>query len=323
MAWCLFRIYPSMFLLTSIAFSWSFVIEVDRFCFFKGKSVNQKPDSIIPEQRRALVLEQIQRQGVISVQKVAHLIGASVSTIRRDFQELADRGMIIRIHGGAMLAVSERTTFEPDYHFTSQVFVSEKEAIGRAAADLLQPAQSVFFDSSSTVFQAARFVIKKRIPILALTNDLNIAKAMADTSQIELKVTGGSLRPGSFTLIGDPGQDFISSLHVDICFLGIHAIALPSHLKSSVRWGDASATLSDTSLEIAAIKRRMVRAAKKKIVLIDSSKFGLSAFCDVCTLDSIDVIITDGNIEPDQQRFLERQGVQVITVDHGKVEKTA
>jgi DeoR family transcriptional regulator of aga operon len=277
--------------------------------------VNRKLDGIIPEQRRALVLEHIQRQDVISVQKVARLIGASASTVRRDFQELADRGMIVRIHGGAMLALSQRTTFEPDHHFSSQVFVSEKEAIGRAASELLQPGQSVIFDSSSTVFQAARFVIKRRIPILALTNDLNIAKAMVDAPRVELKVTGGSLRPGSFTLVGDPGQTFLDTLHVDICFLGIHALAFTSHLGTSERWSDSCSTLSDTSLEIAAMKRRMVHAAKKKVVLMDSSKFGLSAFCDVCTSKSIDVIITDPNIQSDQKKCLERNGLQVIVAD--------
>jgi DeoR family transcriptional regulator of aga operon len=285
--------------------------------------MNQKPNGVLPEQRRAVVLEHIQREGVISVRKVAQLIGSSVATVRRDFAELAKRGMIVRIHGGAMLALSQRTTFEPDYHFTSQVFVSEKEAIGRVAADLLEPTQSVLFDSSSTVFQAARFVIERHIPILALTNDLNIAKALADAPQIELKVTGGSLRPGSFTLVGDPGRSFLGSLHVDICFLGIHAIALRSHHNNADSGGDPCATLSDTSLEVVAMKRQMVRAAGKKVVLVDSSKFGISAFCDVCDLDCIDIIITDRNIEPDQQRCLERQGIQVIIADQEKVAKTA
>ncbi|HHD64185.1 MAG TPA: DeoR/GlpR transcriptional regulator [Desulfobulbaceae bacterium] len=285
--------------------------------------MKKQSENIIPEQRRALVLGHIQREGVVSVQKVAQLIGTSVATVRRDFAELANRGMIVRIHGGAMLALSQQTTFEPDYHFTSKVFVSEKEAIGKVAAELLQPRQSVLFDSSSTVFQAARFVVERGIPILALTNDLNIANALADAPRVELKVTGGSLRSGSFTLVGDPGRSFLGSLHVDVCFLGIHAIALRPHHNNSGSNKDPCATLSDTSLEVVAMKRQMVRAARKKVVLVDSSKFGISAFCDVCTLDYIDIIITDRNIQPDQQRCLERNGIQVIIADQEKVEKTA
>jgi len=272
-------------------------------------------EGIMPEQRRAVVLEHIQRRGVISVQEGARLTGASLSTVRRDFAELARRGMIVRIHGGAMLAISQQTTFEPDYQFTSQVFISEKEAIGRVAAAQVQPHQSVIFDSSSTVFQVARFVMERRIPILALTNDLNIAKAIADSSQVELKVSGGSLRPGSFTLVGDPGWSFINNLHVDICFLGIHAISLQSQNNSSGKVVDPCASLSDTSLEVVAMKRQMVQAAKRTIVVLDSSKFGLSAFCDVCTLKSVDTIITDRNLTSKHKHCLERKGIQVIIAD--------
>ncbi|HHB76167.1 MAG TPA: DeoR/GlpR transcriptional regulator, partial [Desulfobulbus sp.] len=216
-----------------------------------------------------------------------------------------------------------QTTFEPDYHFTTKVFVSEKEAIGKVAAELLQPRQSVLFESSATVFKAARLVIERGNPILALTNALNIANALADAPRVELKVTGGSLRSGSFTMVGDPGRSFLGSLHVDVCFLGIHAIALRPHHNNSGSNKDPCATLSDTSLEVVAMKRQMVRAARKKVVLVDSSKFGISAFCDVCTLDYIDIIITDRNIQPDQQRCLERNGIQVIIADQEKVEKTA
>lgn len=276
--------------------------------------MTQKIKGIIPEQRRALVLEHIQRRDVISVQEVARLIGASVSTVRRDFKELASRGIIVRVHGGAKMALSQQTTSEPDYHFTSHVFVSEKEAIGRTAAGLLKSGQSVLFDSSSTVFQAARAVIQKRLQILALTNDLNIAKTMADSPQIQLKVTGGSLRPGSYTLIGDPGQSFLESLHVDVCFLGVHAIT-PSRQTTGQSGRNACPTLSDTSLEIVAMKRRMAQAARKTVVLADSSKFGLSAFSDVCPLTDINIIITDRNIKPDYQTSLEQNGVQVIIAD--------
>ncbi|HID03253.1 MAG TPA: DeoR family transcriptional regulator [Desulfobacterales bacterium] len=84
--------------------------------------MNLQSDNIIPEQRRAVILKHVQRQGSISVPEVARLLSASVSTVRRDLDELWFDCTDPR---GAMLAISQQTTFELDYHFASQVFASK------------------------------------------------------------------------------------------------------------------------------------------------------------------------------------------------------
>jgi len=264
---------------------------------------------IIPEQRRTLIYNLIQQRGSVSVQELADLSGASISTIRRDLDELARRGTIERTHGGAILTLAQQTTFEPAYKIASRMFTGEKAAIGRTCTDLLEQGQSVIFDSSSTVYQAARAVVDRKFTMLALTNDINIAAALANSSSIQLKVIGGSLRPGSYTLLGDPGLSFLNQLHVDVCLLGIQSIG--GHLTGNT--GDAAdGTLSDTSLEVAAMKRAMIQAARKTVVLADSSKFGPPAFSDVSDFSTIDVLITDSGIKPAQKRALESAGVQVI-----------
>ena len=264
---------------------------------------------IIPEQRRTLIYKLIQQRGSISVQELADLSGASISTIRRDLDELARRGTIERTHGGAILTLAQQTTFEPAYKFASRMSIGEKAAIGRTCADLLEPGQSVIFDSSSTVYQAASAAIDRKITVLALTNDVNIAIAMANASAIELNVLGGSLRPGSYTLLGDPGLSFLNQLHVDVCLLGIQAISL--HQGENA--GDVvTGTLSDTALAVAAMKRAMIQAARKTVVLADSSKFGPPAFSDVSDLSMVDTLITDSGIKPAQKSILESAGVQVM-----------
>ena len=105
---------------------------------------------LIPEQRKSRILEIIHKQGTGGVREIAGLVGASISTVRRDLAELEERGTIKRIRGGAMLTLNVRTTFEPDYQYASQVAVDQKEAIGRAAAELIVDGESVIFDSSST-----------------------------------------------------------------------------------------------------------------------------------------------------------------------------
>lgn len=84
--------------------------------------------------------------------------------------------------------------------------------------------QSVIFDSSSTVYEAAYQVVEKGLKLTAVTNDIRIAELLAGSPLIHLLVSGGSLRPGSYTLVGEPGTSFLQRLHVDVALMGIHAI---------------------------------------------------------------------------------------------------
>lgn len=267
---------------------------------------------LIPEQRKSRILEIIYKQGTGGVREIAGLIGASISTVRRDLAELEERGDIKRIRGGAMLTLNVRTTFEPDYQYASQVAVEEKEAIGRAAADLVDEGESVIFDSSSTVHQAARFVKERGSNILAVTNDVETACLLARGRGINLQVLGGSLRPGTYTLLGDPGLEFLQRLHVEVCFLGIQAIHLPARNPSGLKTKVAG--LSDTSTDVAAMKRAMLSAARRTVLLADSSKYGQRAFFQVCRLDEIDTVITDSGLDAGMKGDLESLGIEVITV---------
>ena len=244
-----------------------------------------------------MFFDMIRHRGAVSVTELAQLTGISPSTVRRDLAKLDSSGSIQRSHGGATISLSQRTTFEPGSKFASRMARSKKEAIGRKAAKILKDEQSVIFDSSSTVYQAARQVVLNKLPITAITNDLEISKLFMESKETKLINLGGVLRKGTYTLLGDPGLGFLKTLHTDVCFLGIQGIA--------------NGHLSDSSLEVAAMKKRMLDAAGVKVLLADSTKFGEQGFRDVCGLNRIDLIVTDDAIDPRHLEELERQGVMV------------
>lgn len=239
----------------------------------------QKRTDIIPAQRRNLILDLIRQKGVISTHELADITDASLPTIRRDLEWLAKTGVIQRSHGGATLKASPGTTFEPEAHIASRIAREEKARIGRLAAERLRDNQSVIFDSSSTVYEAACQVVRLGLKLTAVTNDLRIGELLAGAPSIRLIVNGGSVRPGSFTLVGEPGFSFLRRLHVDVALMGIHAIA--------------DAACCDTSTDIAYAKRTMVAAASQVIVLADVSKFGQVAFFDAFEADETFEFITD------------------------------
>ena len=239
---------------------------------------------MLPVQRRAAILDRLRQQRAASIQELTSELGASASTIRRDLEYLEESGYLERTHGGALLQRTELATFEPEPSIAAETAVAQKRAIGAAAAARLQPGQSVIFDSSSTVDAAARAVIAREIGITVVTNSLTIAQRFAGVPSAQLVVVGGSNRPGSATLTGEPGQTFLKSIHADVAFIGVHAITCP--------------LLTETSLEVAAMKRQMIGAARRVMVLADSSKFTLPSFSTICEVNRIHEIVTDDGAPP-------------------------
>jgi len=253
---------------------------------------------MIAAQRRAMILEQLRRDGAASITALSNSIEASPSTIRRDLDFLTRDGYIVRSHGGALLNEPQRTTFEPAREIGAHVARSAKVAIGTRAAALIQPGQSVIFDSSSTVLEAARVIVERDVPLTACTNDLATATVLARSDRLQLVVLGGTTRRGSLTLIGDPGLGFLERLHADVAFIGIHSLF--------------GGRLSETSIDLAAMKQRMIASARRAIVLADSSKFSHPAFCDVCLAGEVHAIVTDEGIGPRDREQLAEAGVELI-----------
>lgn len=256
-----------------------------------------KKSHIIPVQRRSRIIELIRLKGFISVQELADNLRVSLPTIRRDLSSIARSGIIQRSHGGATFKTNHETTFEPDYQTAAQIAQKEKEAIGKLAASRLLNNQSVIFDSSSTVYQAAYQAAANDLALTAVTNDLRIAELFSARPAVNLLVSGGSLRRGSYTLLGEPGTSLLQNLHVDVALIGIHAIT--------------GSACCDTSLELAYTKRYMAEAAQKVIVLVDGSKFSTVAFFNAFEFGSSFEIITDRLPPSSFCELMKQKGVSI------------
>jgi DeoR family transcriptional regulator of aga operon len=259
--------------------------------------------TMIPAQRRARVLELVSSQGAVAVGELSAKLGISLSTVRRDLDYLTEQGYLERSHGGAIITSRPASTFEPKHEISRYVAVPAKTAIGQLAAQMVSVGQSVILDSSTTVRGVAHEVVRRQIEVTAVTNDIGIASVLAIARNVRLFVIGGALRPDSLTLIGDPGQSFLDGLEVDLAFIGAHAIG--------------EAFISETSVDVAANKQRMVRAARKVVVVADGSKFGQAAFCKVVDLADIDAVVTDGSAPEPTLAALRARNIEVLVADAG------
>jgi DeoR/GlpR family transcriptional regulator of sugar metabolism len=252
---------------------------------------------MLPAMRRARIIELLRRDGMAALKDLSDALGVSVSTLRRDVEYLCDSGHLERTHGGAMLAVSRTQGFEPSPEIAQELESDAKRAIGRRAAELIQPGQTVIFDSGTTTAAAARAAVARGVSFTAFTNDLEIARTLSSSSSIQTYVSGGVVRAGSTTLIGSGALQSIARLRADIAFVGTHALT-----------PDA---LSDTSIELAEIKRAILASAEKVVLLVDSTKVFSRAFCEFGRTSDLTLVITDSRLGSEPRAELGSRKVPV------------
>lgn len=253
---------------------------------------------LLPALRRQRIAEFLHHHGAVTLQQLADALHVSMSTLRRDLDTLAEEGVVERTHGGAILRHLQYSTFEPNITAARDLSPREKRVVGMAAAESLVPGQSVIFDSGSTVLEAARAVVARKIPIVAATNDIEIAQILNSSSLIQVHVFGGQLRPGSNTLVGEQVQNAAQLIRADVLFFGAHAVT--------------DNVVSETSPEVAAVKRSLMKSATSCRLLVDSSKFRPRVFMTVCDMAEIAEVITDENAPLEELERIRSAGVKLV-----------
>jgi DeoR family transcriptional regulator of aga operon len=242
---------------------------------------------MIPEERRALLLNKLREDGYIQVTELAEEFNISSATIRRDLILLEEEGICIRKRGGAVRS-AQGVTMELPYEVKKRRNTDEKNRIVREALKLVENGDTILLDAGSTTYHLACLLhTKERLTVV--THDLNIAVKLAANPGINLICTGGIARANVYTLQGAQVVDFIRTLRVDKSFIGADAV----HPDGSI---------GNVNIEEVPIKQAMIKAANQVILLTDSSKFGITGFAKVCEVSELDYIITDTGVP---KQFLE------------------
>lgn len=234
----------------------------------------------LPIERRTEVLRLVRHKGAATVSEVVDEIGFSASTVRRDLKALDERGLVRLSHGGA--AAVEGTTFEPLFSERQRRSPGEKARIAEKVLEFLEPGQSAIFDSSSTVLAVVEALQRRPVALSAVTNDVSAAAMLSEVEGVSVVVPGGQVREGSFTLLGSHTGEFFRRLRADVLLLGMHAIS--------------DGFMTDASLEVVEIKRAMMQAARRTVLLTDHEKFCAPAFFEVGEAALVDDLVTDSAV---------------------------
>jgi len=247
-----------------------------------------------PEERQHRIGEYLQKVEFASLEEIAKQVDASVSTVRRDLTILETTGTVRRTHGGARVLVPRTDEFTFSARDTHQL--AEKEAIGRACAELIEPNQTVIIDAGTTTYHVARYLEAKSPQII--TNSLPVANLFASASRLEVLVSGGVIYPRLGVLVGPTTVDAFSKIHADVAVMSSGGLSLEGITNSHGLLVD--------------IQRAMIKAARKVIFCLDHTKFGRQSVLPLCGLDAIDAVVTDVGAPTELVQALRARDIEVI-----------
>ncbi|MFI6874202.1 DeoR/GlpR family DNA-binding transcription regulator [Streptomyces sp. NPDC050400] len=253
------------------------------------------------ESRRQTIAEHVLKEGTATGAELAELTGVSLMTVHRDLDELSRRGVLRRFRGGASALPS--TVFESNLDYRLGVNVAEKDAIARAAAELVEPGMSVLLDDSTSALALAALLVDVT-PLTVVTNARRVLDVFAGREGIRLLALGGEYSHTHDSFLGVACVEAVEALSVDMVIVSTSAM-------------DARMTYHQEQ-DVVLVKRAMLASGTRKVLLMDHTKLARTALHRVAPVADFDQVVVDAAVDGELVRSLRRQTeVRVAAADGG------
>jgi DeoR/GlpR family transcriptional regulator of sugar metabolism len=247
------------------------------------------------DQRRQEIINLVESEGFVSLQQISSRAGVSESTVRRDLEYLEKIGQVRRTRGGAAFTGESLTALDE----RAVKDLPQKQAIGRAAAELIQPGEAILLDGGTTTLEVARHLAGKSLQVV--TNSLPVINLLANQPQIELVAIGGYVYPKTGVALGPLATAALSRIHVRRLFMGVGGIT-------------ASGLFNSNTL-LVETEQAMLAAAEEVVVVTDSSKFGHAALAHLCGLEKVHRVVADSGISEEWKDRLSNAGIALTIAE--------
>ena len=254
---------------------------------------------MIREERLTRIVDYVLEKQFATVDELMVVLGVSKATVRRELIMLDPSRQLHSTRGGVKCPDAGRE-LERVYNEKTVTNVDEKKRIGAAAAQMISEGMSVIIDAGTTT-RAIGPHLKNVNNISVVTNDLMIAADLAEYGNLEITATGGQIRRDYYTMRGYAAEECIKNIKADIAFLGFDMI-------------DVNNGFYITNPDEVALKRAMIKSARKVVAVCDSSKFSEDSFVRICPLSDVNMLITDKKAPEEAIRILKQSSVHVVLV---------
>jgi DeoR/GlpR family transcriptional regulator of sugar metabolism len=263
------------------------------------QNVNKRKRAPMIQHRRRQIQEIVRKEGVAHVDELAKRFGVSQVTIRTDLTKLEKAGELVRDRGGALAPEQpQKVTQLLGIAQRGAINREAKKRIGKLAAGLVAPGDTIILDAGTTVVEMAPY-LSGVAHLTVVTTALNVALEVGAVTDARVLLLGGNLSREASSTVGPLTEQSLGELTVQKVFLGTQALDLESGL-------------TDTTHEIAEVKRAMIRSAREVYLLCDSAKWGTVGFIKVAPLSAVQTVVSDRKLPTAAQKALAGLGVRVL-----------
>lgn len=245
--------------------------------------------------RHPEILDIARRDGVVTVDGLAHHFNVTAQTIRRDLTDLAEAGRLERVHGGAVLPSG---TVNIAYEERRRLNAGGKTAIARACAERIAPRSTVFLGIGTTT-EAVATALRHHADLLVVTNNMNIANILSQNPDCRVVVTGGDQRQSDGGLTGAITLEAVGRFKFDVGVIGCSAI-------------DGAGDVLDFDLSEVSVSRAILAQSRARVLVADRSKFGRMAPARVAAVADLDTFVTDAPVPRALQADCDARGTEVL-----------
>ena len=264
---------------------------------YNGYTGRMSPqEKLLQPERLDKIKSVLEEKKTVKVSELSKTCDVSENTIRRDLIDLEGIGYCYRIKGGAILL--ERSNDRTPFSSRLALHRESKSHIAKKAAELVKSGSTIILDSGTTTVELAEELLEKE-HITVITPSLAAAEILSGNQSITLILPGGIVNPSSRSLTGQPAEQFFSEVHADLLFLAVKAVS-------------PETGLSDHTIIESSVKKQMLKAADRIIVLADYSKLGKTALSRICSIEDVDVLITDTMADPEMIAGFEASGIEIV-----------
>jgi DeoR family transcriptional regulator, fructose operon transcriptional repressor len=247
-------------------------------------------------ERRAQILKRVLERGRVDVGELAEQFDVTGETIRRDLTELQRERLVRRVHGGAV--PWRGSVIVPRLEVREGHNVAEKRRIAKAAAVEVPPRGAIIIDSGSTALQLADVLDRER-DLTVITNHVPIIRSLSTSERPDVIVLGGALRRRTMAFVDETGVDTLRDMAVDVAFIGCDGMSPERGFTTPYR-------------EEVAIKRAMMAAARRVVMMFDHSKVGNEQLFRFADIDEVDIIYSDTGMDDATAALLGERGPAVV-----------
>jgi DeoR/GlpR family transcriptional regulator of sugar metabolism len=247
------------------------------------------------DNRQQEMLHLLGEHGTLTISELATRYEVSDMTIRRDLNQLAAQGLLVRTRGGA--AASSSGSFEPPFALRERTRTAAKAEIAAAATREVVEGQTVLLDGGTTGLAIADALAGRNLTVCTL--NVRIAERLAADSSMRVMIPGGTIRPGEFSVVGPEAEAMLSRFRFDVYLMTASGVSV-----------DAGVT--EWNADDAAVKRAALTASRRTVLVADAGKFGAEAFVRVCPLSQVDMLVTDAGLAAADRKQVAATGTELV-----------